>query len=69
MGWTIDVRFPAGNGKGREGGDLLSSSPRPDRLWSPPILLSNGYWSPSTGMKRPGREADHPLPSSAEVKE
>jgi len=25
------------------GRDFLSSPPRPDRLWAPPSLLSNGY--------------------------
>jgi hypothetical protein len=42
--------------------------PHPDRPWVPPSLLDNGYrvipavwWS--------GRGADHPPPSSAEVKE
>jgi hypothetical protein len=42
----------------------------PELLWGPPSLLPNGYqglfpW----GVKRPGREADHLPPSSAEVKE
>jgi hypothetical protein len=32
-------------------------------------LLSNGYWGAlSLGVKRPGREVDHSLPASAEVK-
>jgi hypothetical protein len=31
-------------------------------------LLSSGYWALSPGLKRPGCEADHSLPSSAEVK-
>jgi hypothetical protein len=26
-----------------EGWDFFSSPPRPDRLWGPPSLLSNGY--------------------------
>jgi hypothetical protein len=43
--------------------EFLSSPRRPDRLWGPPSLLSNGY----QGVKRQGREADHSLPSSAEV--
>jgi hypothetical protein len=33
----------------------------------PPIQWIPG--APSLGVKRPGREADHSLPSSAEVKE
>jgi hypothetical protein len=46
---------------------IFSSSPRPERLWSPPSHLPNGYLS--LGVKWPGREADHSAPSSAEVKE
>jgi len=38
-------------------------------LWGPPSLLSNGYRGPFPGGKaRPGRDADHSPPSSAEVK-
>jgi hypothetical protein len=40
---------------------------RPDRLWGPPNLISNGYRGPS-GVKRPGRGADHSPPASAEAK-
>jgi hypothetical protein len=43
---------------------IFSSPRRPDRLWGPPSLLSHGY----RGVKRPGREADHPPPTAAEVK-
>jgi hypothetical protein len=40
----------------------------PDRLWGPPSLLYNGYWGSFPGGKaRPGRDADHSPPSSAEV--
>jgi hypothetical protein len=32
----------------------------PNRLWGPPILLSNEYWGPlPEGKARPGRDADH----------
>jgi hypothetical protein len=48
-------------GRGRE---FFSSPPRPDRLWSPPSLLSSGYQGISLGVKRPRREADHPVPKS-----
>jgi hypothetical protein len=41
------------------GWELFSKPPRPERLWGPPSL----------GVKRPGGEADHSPPSSAEVKE
>jgi hypothetical protein len=43
---------------------LLSSPRRPDRFWGPHSLLSNGY----RGKERPGREAAHSPPTSAEVK-
>jgi hypothetical protein len=51
------------------GWEFLSSTPRPDRLMEPtqpPI-----QWVPgalSLGVNRPGREADHSTPFSAEVK-
>jgi hypothetical protein len=35
-GWKIGVRFSVGT-------RILSSSQRPDRLWGPPSLLSNGH--------------------------
>jgi hypothetical protein len=35
--WMTGVRYPAKAGK------FFSSSPRPDRLWGPPNLLSSGY--------------------------
>jgi hypothetical protein len=55
-GRKIGVQFPAGTG-------TFFSSPRPDRLWSPASLLSDGYRG-----SFPGGEADHSPPSSAEVK-
>jgi hypothetical protein len=44
--------------------EILSSPQCPDRLWGPP---SGGEALPP-GVKRPGREADHSPPSSAEFK-
>ena len=40
---------------------------RPDRPWGPPSLLYNGYRVFLGDRKRPGRDADHSPPSSAEV--
>jgi hypothetical protein len=60
--WGIGVRVPVGSG-------IFSPPRRPDRLWGPPNLLFNGYRGAlSPGVKRPGREADHSPPASAEVK-
>jgi hypothetical protein len=52
------------------GWEFFSSPPSSDHLWGLPSLPSNGYrgWGPSLGVKRPGREADHSPPTSAEVK-
>jgi hypothetical protein len=54
----VRVRVPVGS--------RIISSPRlPDRLWSRPNFLSNGY----RGLfPRQGREADHSTPIKAEVK-
>jgi hypothetical protein len=40
-----------------------------DRPYGPPSLQYNGYRVSFLGVKRPGRDADHPPASSAEVKE
>jgi hypothetical protein len=51
------------------GSRIFSSVCRSDRLWDPLNLLSNGYRGLfPRGVKRPGREADHSPPTSAEVK-
>ena len=42
---------------------------RSDRPWGPPTPLYDAYRVSFPGVKRPGRGVDHPLPSSAEVKE
>jgi hypothetical protein len=57
------VRFPCG------GWEFFSSPSRPERLWGPTQPLFQ--WVPgalSLVIKRPGREVDHPHPSTAEVK-
>jgi hypothetical protein len=38
------------------------------RLWSPPRLLSNGYWGHFPPGKEPGGDATHSPPTSSEVK-
>jgi hypothetical protein len=37
-------------------------------LWCLPSLLSSVYWGSSLGVKQLGHEADHSLPSLADVK-
>jgi len=44
-------------------------SASPDRPWSPPNLLYNGYRVFPGGKMQPGRAADHSPPSSAAVME
>jgi hypothetical protein len=56
-GQEVGVRVPIGS-------RIFISPRRPDRFWGPPDLLYNGH----PGAKRPGREADHSPPTSAEVK-
>jgi hypothetical protein len=66
MGWTIDVLwFDSRRGLGIF--LFTTASTTALELTQPPI-----QWVPgalSLGVKRPGREADHSPPSSAEVKE
>jgi hypothetical protein len=64
--WVFNVFRGSSPGRGSE---FFSSPPRPDRLWGPPILLSNGYKGFFfLGLRRPGCGALHSSPSSAEVK-
>ena len=58
-GWTVRDRIPVGT----------RFSARPDRPWSPPSLLYNGYRVFPGGKVRPGRAADGSPPSSATVME
>jgi hypothetical protein len=44
---------------------FFCSPKRPDRLGGPPSLLCNGYRGIFSGVKWPGREADHLTPCSA----
>jgi hypothetical protein len=48
-----------------ENATFFSSPQLPDRLWGPPSLLSERYFS--LGVMRQGREADHSPPSTSEV--
>jgi hypothetical protein len=48
----VGVRVPVGV-------RVFSSPHRPDWFWGPPSLLSNGYWTLPSGVKRPACEADH----------
>jgi hypothetical protein len=50
-----------------EGAGEISPT-RPDQSWGPHSLLYNWYRVSFSGAKRPGRGADHPPPSSAEVR-
>jgi hypothetical protein len=42
---------------------------RPDHPRGPPCLLYSGYMASFLGVKQPGRDLEHPLPYSCEVKE
>jgi hypothetical protein len=58
----VGVRVPVGS-------RMFCSPRRPDQLWGPPSLLSNGdRRALSPGVKRQGPEAEHSPPASAEVK-
>jgi hypothetical protein len=57
-GWTIRGSNPGG-------GEIFRTCP--DRPWGTPSLLYNGYRVFPGGRKRPGRDADPPPPSSAEI--
>jgi hypothetical protein len=64
IGWATN-----GSGVGVPVGTrIVTSLCRLDRLWRSPSLLYNGYWGLSPGVKQPGPEVDHSLPTSAEVK-
>ena len=57
------------NNKDKNPGGGESLRTRPDWSWVPPSLLYNGYRVSFPVVKRPGRGVNHPLPSSADVKE
>jgi hypothetical protein len=63
-----------GTGRQRAGvrvpvGSIVFSSPhRPDRLWGHPASYPMSTVGSFSGIKRQGREVDHSLPTSAEVK-
>jgi hypothetical protein len=51
----------------RWGGEIFSN--RRDPSWGSPSLVYNGYGVSFPGVKRPGRDVNHPLSPSAKVKE
>jgi hypothetical protein len=60
--WGVGVRVPLGS-------RIFFSPRRPDRLWCPPSLLSNGLPGALFPVSKAARhEADHSPPASAEVK-
>ena len=59
MVWTV---------RGSKSGEGEIFRTRRDRPWGPPSFLYNGCLVSFPGVKRPGRDADHPPASSAEVK-
>jgi hypothetical protein len=64
MGWLIGVRFPAGDWN-----FFFAASSKPAlEPTQPPIHLVPGGLV-RAGVKWPGCEADHSIPSSADVKE
>ena len=52
----------------RQKQEIFSFPKRSDRLWDPPSPLLLGTRDLSSGVKQPGREDKHSLPSSAKVK-
>ena len=54
--------------KSRKGPHFSLLQNRPDALCDTPSLLLNDYQLSFSLLKRPGREADHLPPNSAEVK-
>ena len=73
VGWYSSVGIatryaPDGPGiESRWGSEIFRT--RLDRPWGPPSRLYNEYGVSFPGVRRPGRDVDHPQPSSAEVKE
>jgi hypothetical protein len=62
MGWTVGFRFPA------EVGNFSLHRHVKTGSGAHPSSFQMGTGALSLGVKRPGGEADHSLPSSAKVK-
>ena len=58
-GWTVRGSNPGGS-------DVFRT--HLDRLWGPPSLLYNAYRVYCPGVKRSGRDFNHPPPSITDVK-
>jgi hypothetical protein len=69
--WTgLEVEVSVGIANRCELGGLgIESRTRPDLPWGPSSLLYSRYRVSFPGVNWPGRGVDHPLSSSAEVKE
>jgi hypothetical protein len=65
--WRLGYRLDDWGSIPSRGWEFSSSLPCPDWLWGPPPIQWTP-WAISLGVKRPGSEADHSPPPSAEVK-
>jgi hypothetical protein len=65
--YNVGLRAESSGGSTPGKGWKFFFSP-PDRLWGHPVLYPMGTGGSFLEVKWPGREADHSLPPSAEIK-